>query len=78
MKVSLWMNGNLRRFLDWGESREVEVVPGTTVEALMEKLGVPKGEVWLISVNGELKEASYLLEAGDDVRLFEPVTGGSS
>ena len=76
MKISLGMNGNLRRFLDWGEAKEMEVASGTTVEALMQEMGVPKGEVWLISVNGELKDASHVLAPGDEVRLFEPVTGG--
>jgi len=77
MKISLTLHGNLRRyFQDRSETKEIEVGPGSTIEELIEKLQIRKGAIWLMSVNGELKEASYALSPGDDVRFYELVTGG--
>ena len=77
MKISLTLHGSLRRYFDdRSETKEMEVEPGTTVEELIGKFQIPKGSIWLVSVNGELKEASYILSPGDDVRFFEPITGG--
>lgn len=77
MKISLTLHGNLRRhFEDRSETKEIEVEPATTIQEVIEKLQIPKGSIWLVSVNGELKEASYILSPGDDVRFFEPIMGG--
>ncbi len=77
MKISLTLHGNLRRYFeDRSERKEIEVEPGTTIEELIGKFQIPKGSIWLVSVNGELKEASFVLSPGDDVRFFEPITGG--
>ena len=79
MQISLTLHGNLRRYFDdRSETKEIEVEPGTTIQELIERLQIRRGAIWLISVNGELKEASYTLSPGDDVRFFEPVTGGNS
>ncbi len=78
MRISLTLYGNLRQYFDdRSETKEIEVEPGTTTQELIEKLQIRRGAIWLISVNGELKEASYTLSPGDDVRFFEPVTGGN-
>jgi molybdopterin converting factor small subunit len=78
MKISLTLYGNLRRYFeDRSETKEIDVEPGTTVQELIERFQIRRGAIWLISVNGELKDASYSVSPGDDVRFFEPVTGGN-
>ncbi len=54
----------------------VAIVPGTTVAALIERFGIPAGEVSLIFVNGRLRDPSTPLQGGERVGLFPPVGGG--
>jgi hypothetical protein len=45
------MHGNLRRFLPEGRDRmELEVAPGTTIEALLGVLGAAAASGWLPSI----------------------------
>lgn len=66
-----------------GESLEIE--PGTNVEDVLALLEV-RGEVWLselrsgrvvrFAVNQEMASRETVLQAGDELALFPPVTGG--
>ena len=54
----------------------VAIEPGMTIDALIEQLGVPAGEVWLVARNGETVQRDTTLQPGDSVELFAPVAGG--
>ena len=54
----------------------VPIEPGITIEGLLEQLGVPAKEVWLVAKNGDTVKRDVTLEAGDSVELFAPVAGG--
>lgn len=54
----------------------VAIAPGTTVAVLMERLGIPAGEVSLIFINGRLSDPTTPLQGGERVGLFPPVGGG--
>ena len=57
----------------------IEAAAGTTVEALLSRLDLPKGRV-AVAVNGELsprsEHARRLLEDGDAVEVIHAVAGG--
>ncbi|MFQ5945266.1 MAG: MoaD/ThiS family protein [Anaerolineae bacterium] len=76
MTVTIWMHGNLRRFLPEGqESTSVEMAESTTVAALLE-LFKAEHDTWLVAVNGAVVEPTTQLRAGDLVECYEPVAGG--
>jgi len=54
----------------------VAIEPGITIDHLIEQLGVPAGEVWLVAKNGETVKRDTTLQPGDSVELFAPVAGG--
>ena len=54
----------------------VPIEPGLTIDGLLERLGVPAKEVWLVARNGETVKRDALLQPGDSVELFSPVAGG--
>ncbi len=62
--------------LGHGESAEVTMPPGATIETLLDKLGIPRSEVKLCYVGGLYREQSYALREDDEVALFPPVGGG--
>jgi molybdopterin converting factor small subunit len=52
------------------------VAPGTMVQTLLDRLGVPKDQARLMFVNGVLVEPTQALHDGDRVGIFPPVGGG--
>jgi sulfur carrier protein ThiS len=54
----------------------VAIEPGITIAELLERIGVPAGEVWLAAKNGETVKRDVTLEDGDSLELFAPVAGG--
>ena len=59
-----------------------DVVAGSTIEALFEKLGVrfpklaPLRKSTLFAVGVDYQDGLYVLREGDEVSLFPPVQGG--
>jgi molybdopterin converting factor small subunit len=59
-----------------------EVPPGSTVEALFQRLGArfpklaPLRKSTLIAVGVDYQPGDYVLQEGDQVSLFPPVQGG--
>jgi sulfur carrier protein ThiS len=60
------------------DSGNVEVAAGTTVQALLSRLGIPDGQqrYLLVYANGRKQTSSYTLRNGDSVQLFLPIGGG--
>lgn len=54
----------------------VPIEPGISIDGLLERLGVPLDEVWLVAKNGEQADRDSPLHAGDSLELFAPVAGG--
>ena len=54
----------------------VPIEPGITIAGLLERLGVPEKEVWLVARNGEQVMRDVALQPGDSLELFAPVAGG--
>ena len=54
----------------------VPIEPGITIDGLLERLGVPASEVWLVAKNGETVKRDVSLQPGDSLELFAPVAGG--
>ncbi len=81
MKIRVKLMASLRSKLPpnaQGGQAEVAVEPGTTVEALLQRLSIGGGHVHLILVNGAMeRDRARALEDGDEVTVFPPVAGGS-
>jgi sulfur-carrier protein len=75
IKIDLKLFVTLSRYLP-EESSSFELSENTSVEKLISDLGIEKGVVKLIFVNGKKQDSSYLLKDLDRVGLFPPVGGG--
>lgn len=83
MKIRLQLFASLSRYLPGGgggESQGVsfELPDGTTLGALVQRLGVPDEVPRISLVNGRDAEAEQVLKDGDVVSLFPPLAGGGS
>jgi sulfur-carrier protein len=54
----------------------MEVSAGTTVEGLVDRIGLPRNEVTLIFIDGKHADFNQIIGEGDTVALFPPVGGG--
>lgn len=52
------------------------IIPGETVSALAERLGIPQDEIKIVFVNGQTVGLDHVLGDGDRVGIFPPVGGG--
>jgi sulfur carrier protein ThiS len=70
--------GSLFRWLSAGEKGEmVALTNGATLADLIRLTGIPDQEIWLATINGKKASSEQVLQAGDEVRLFSPLGGGS-
>lgn len=60
---------------DFRDSVQNEINEGETVNALIERLGLPKKDVKLIFVNNKVAGFDTILKDGDQVALSPPVGG---
>lgn len=73
MRVTLLLGGPLRN--EAGEKRqqfEVELRPGSQVEDLLPRLGLPQDRIKMIMVNGRGATLHTEIGEGDRVALFPP------
>jgi sulfur carrier protein ThiS len=54
----------------------VTLPEGATVGTLLDSLGIPKGGIWVVAINGVAAEHDHHLEDGDVVKLIPPIAGG--
>ena len=77
MRLHIILHGLLREKLP-PEARgraELEFPAGTTVQQVLDQLGVGEGN--LVSVNGEIeRDGQRSLQEGDILRCFRPAKGG--
>ena len=62
--------------LEIGQSFPVELATGSTIDELVQHLGLPPEEVKLVYVNGRSQTEEYVLTEDDQVGIFPPVGGG--
>ena len=60
---------------DFRESAQNEITEGETVNALVERLGLPKKDIKIIFVNNKVAGFDTVLKDGDQVALSPPVGG---
>ncbi|MCS7167944.1 MAG: MazG nucleotide pyrophosphohydrolase domain-containing protein [Gemmatales bacterium] len=78
MQVRVKPMGMLRQRLGSSEQR-LEVPEGTTLEQLLQQLGLPKGSVQVVMVNGEREHNwTRALQDQDEITLLAPVAGGNA
>ncbi|MCF8067378.1 MAG: MoaD/ThiS family protein [Desulfobacterales bacterium] len=73
--ISINLFASLGRFTPPG-GNNYSVDDETTVQILLEKLGVPLDEAKLVFVNGIKSGLNSILKDGDRVGIFPPVGGG--
>jgi molybdopterin converting factor small subunit len=80
MKIQLNLFASLTRFLpgpkDGGFSNVVEIEEGTTIEAFLDRLKIPREQPRIIFLNGIHAEESTVLKEGDRLGVFPPLAGG--
>jgi len=77
--VQVYLHSTLIRYSPDGKTRKLQVAidPGSTLEDLMEKLGIDQSEHQLLfAVNGKVVEEFQRLEENDSVHLMMPISGG--
>ena len=56
---------------------QLDVPAGSSVAAVLERLGIPSAHIHLVTINGEMEpDRNRLLQDGDDIVVFPPVAGG--
>jgi molybdopterin converting factor small subunit len=77
--VTVRLHTTLRRKTEQGmqDRLVLELEPGTTVAAVLERLGIPRDdEVVMLVVNRRLATLDQPLVEGDEVRLMPAISGG--
>jgi len=79
MPLQILLNATLRQYVpgyDPYQGISLEVSPGTSVAAVINKLGLPPKEVTLIMVDGRRQDAGFPLQGDERLGLFPPIGGG--
>lgn len=58
------------------DSDNYPIIPGMTVDQLIDTLEIPKEQAKLIFINGRRVDLTDTVKAGDRVGIFPPVGGG--
>jgi len=78
MRIEVAVFATLRRYmpeLGLGETKTLEVEPGTTIAEVVEMLGLPKDEVQIVVRNHLHADLSDAVTEGDRI-VFVPAIGG--
>ncbi|MGQ9517152.1 MAG: MoaD/ThiS family protein [Anaerolineae bacterium] len=77
MQIRVRASGYLQQKMPGRKAeQELQLPVGWTVRDLIEELGLPASQVWVIRVNGEHVNPTYTLRNGDYAELFPLVGGG--
>lgn len=78
MKVVVKLHGETKRYVKnlVGDSVETDLPDGTTVQQMLDHLGVADEDVWMSAVNKTVVKPEHVLADGDAVEVFAPVQGG--
>ena len=59
-----------------GSRLEVTLPDGSTLDDLVTHLDLPRDQVKVIFVNGQIRDLDYHLQPEDEVGIFPPIGGG--
>jgi sulfur carrier protein ThiS len=79
MRIQVRLYATLSRYLPGlsaGVTAEIEVVDNAAVSDLVDRLGLPAGQVKVVFVNGRTRAPDWILKPGDEIGIFPPVGGG--
>jgi molybdopterin synthase sulfur carrier subunit len=79
MFVKVKLFASLARFSPGGlpgTPFEVNISPSTTLQQLVEQLGIPTEETKVVFVNGRICDLDWVLQPADQVGIFPPIGGG--
>lgn len=77
MQVTVRLHGNLKRYYrGLGTDARLELPDGATVRALIDRVGIPEAEWWMVVVDDRVVEEGAPLHEGALVEVMEPVAGG--
>lgn len=79
MYVRVKLFATLRRYageIPAGKPLELELSEGTTLQELVDRLGLPPEETKVTFVNGRSQDLDFVLQPGDEVGIFPPIGGG--
>jgi len=80
MQVHIKLMAALRNKLPAGSAAsglQLDLEPGTSIAAALERLGIPSGHIHLVTVNREMEpDRNRVLQEGDELVVFPPVAGG--
>lgn len=83
MQIKLKVGGQLRHYLPQGSSgseTELEIAEGATAIDVMNQLGLPGEDSYLVMLNGTVlptaKRAETALQSNDELGLFPPLKSG--
>jgi sulfur carrier protein ThiS len=77
MRVTVRLHGEVSKYLQNGkDTTEIETADGTTVQAILEELGLPSREFVLLAVNGSAVSPDTPLRPGDILECVAPMSGG--
>ncbi len=75
IQINIRLFVTLSKYLS-SEDGLLNIKEDTTVEMLIDRLGIPVNSVKLIFVNGNKQDKTYCLKHNDRLGLFPPVGGG--
>jgi molybdopterin converting factor small subunit len=76
LRVEVSLMGPLSRYFQGERTREVQLPEGAAVADILHRLSLARGKTSLITVNGVKAPLTRLLNEGDKVVVFPPVSGG--
>lgn len=78
MKISVNLYGSLRRFSNTanGGKWENDIQNGLEISEVISMIGIRKGEVAYINVNGVMVDEDYVIKENDRIILVTNVEGG--
>ena len=78
MKIELRLHGDFRKYVGGShDTLNLEIPDGTTINDVLEKLGVEDRDFWMSAVNRDVAKREAVLHDGDMVEFFGPVAGGA-
>ncbi len=76
LNVKVRLGGSLPLLTGRAAEQQLELPEGTTVADALMAAGVQPGLAMLVSVDGHVRQPTYILSDGDHMVVVPPVSGG--
>lgn len=75
--INVRLFGELARYAgDRGYEFTWPLATGRTIAEILEEIGIPSIEVWMVALGGNRVDLDTVPVAGDELMVFSPVGGG--